>query len=239
MARTTIEWTECSWNPVTGCSKISAGCEHCYAERMAKRLKAMGQPRYRNGFNVTLHEDIVELPLHWRAPRSIFVNSMSDLFHDEVPDSFIDSVLKTVRKAEWHHFQLLTKRAERLVAIDRVVDWPNNAIVGVTVEHRDTRDRIEALCSTEAPCKFISFEPLIGPVGKIDLRGVDWVIVGGESGPGARPMEEAWAIEIKQQAESLGIPFFFKQWGGFFKKRRGRLLEGREWNGRPRELVRG
>ena len=234
MARTTIEWTECSWNPVTGCSKISAGCEHCYAERMAKRLKAMGQPRYRNGFDVTLHEDIIDLPLNWRSPRSIFVNSMSDLFHEKVPAEFIDSVVSTMRKADWHRYQILTKRAERLVALDRALNWPANAIVGVTVEHRDTRDRIEALRSTKAKCKFISFEPLIAPVGNVDLRGIDWVIVGGESGPGARPMEEAWVLEIKRQAEALGIPFFFKQWGGFFKKRRGRLLEGREWNERPR-----
>jgi protein gp37 len=159
MARTTIEWTECSWNPVTGCSKISAGCEHCYAERMAKRLKAMGQPRYRNGFEVTLHDDI------------------------------IDSVVSTMRKAGWHHYQILTKRVERLVALDKAIDWPANTIVG------------------------------------------------GESGPGARPMQEVWALEIKRQAEALGIPFFFKQWGGFFKKRRGRLLEGREWNERPQELL--
>jgi protein gp37 len=195
---------------------------------MAKRLKAMGQPRYRNGFEVTLHDDIIDLPLRWRSPRSIFVNSMSDLFHEKVPDAFIDSVVSTMRKANWHHYQILTKRAERLVALDASIDWPKNAIVGVTVEHRHTRERIEALRSTAARSKFISFEPLIGPVGEVDLRGIDWVIVGGESGPGARPMQEAWALEIKRQAEALGIPFFFKQWGGFFKKRRGRLLEGRE-----------
>jgi len=204
---------------------------------MAKRLKAMGQPRYRNGFEVTLHDDIIDLPLRWRSPRSIFVNSMSDLFHEKVPDAFIDSVVSTMRKANWHHYQILTKRAERLVALDASIDWPTNAIVGVTVEHRDTRERIEALRSTAARSKFISFEPLIGPVGEVDLRGIDWVIVGGESGPGARPMQEAWALEIKRQAETLGIPFFFKQWGGFFKKRRGRLLEGREWNERPVALL--
>jgi protein gp37 len=239
MARTTIEWTECSWNPVTGCSKISAGCEHCYAERMAKRLKAMGQSRYRNGFAVTLHRDIIGLPLKWRSPRSIFVNSMSDLFHQKVPDAFIDSVIRTIRTADWHRFQLLTKRAERLGILDSEIDWPDNAFVGVTVEHRDTRDRIEELRSTSARYKFISFEPLIGPIGKVDLRGVDWVIVGGESGPGARPMEESWVLEIKRQADALDIPFFFKQWGGVFKKRRGRLLEGREWNERPAVLALG
>lgn len=163
---------------------------------------------------------------------------MSDLFHEKVPDDFIDSVISTMRKADWHRYQVLTKRAYRLVAFDGTIDWPMNAIVGVTVEHRDTRERIEALRSIKAPSKFISFEPLIGSVGKVDLRGIDWVIVGGESGPGARPMEEAWALEIKSQAESNGIPFFFKQWGGFFKKRRGRLLEGREWNEQPREFLR-
>jgi len=233
MARTTIEWTECSWNPVTGCSKISAGCEHCYAERMAKRLCAMGQPRYRNGFKVTLHCDIVDLPLHWRMPRSIFVNSMSDLFHEKVPDAFIASVVETIDAASWHRFQLLTKRAERIAELDSRIKWPANAMLGVTVEHRATRGRIEALRASSAACKFISFEPLIGPVGKVDLRGIDWVIVGGESGPGARPMEEDWVLEIKHQAEALGIPFFFKQWGGVFKKKRGRSLEGREWNEMP------
>lgn len=233
MARTTIEWTECSWNPVTGCTKISAGCDHCYAERMAKRLKAMGQSRYRNGFDLTLHNDILDLPLRWRKPRSIFVNSMSDLFHKKVPDSFIDMVLDTIRKAERHHFQLLTKRAERLVLIEDSIEWPSNTMIGVTVENRDTRDRIDLLRSTSAPIKFISFEPLISSVGKLDLRGIDWVIVGGESGPGARPMDVAWVLEIKRQAERLDIPFFFKQWGGTIKKRRGRILEGQEWNEVP------
>jgi protein gp37 len=197
----------------------------------------MGQPRYRNGFALTLHRDIIDMPLHWRKGRSIFVNSMSDLFHENVPDAFIEEVLATIRKANWHRFQILTKRAGRLASIDADMDWPSNAMVGVTVEHHDTRDRIDELRSTAAPIKFISFEPLIGPVGKVDLRGIDWVIVGGESGPGARPMEEAWVLAIKRQAESLGIPFFFKQWGGFFKKRRGRVLEGREWNGRPSEMI--
>jgi protein gp37 len=237
MARTTIEWTECSWNPVTGCTKISSGCEHCYAERMAKRLCAMGQPRYRNGFKVTLHRDIVDLPLRWRKPRSIFVNSMSDLFHEKVPDAFISSIIETIRSADWHRFQLLTKRAERIEALDACIEWPSNAMVGVTVEHRDTIDRIEALRASSAPRAFISFEPLIGPVGKVDLRGIDWVIVGGESGPGARPMEEAWVLEIKLQAARRDIPFFFKQWGGVFKKKRGRELEGREWNEKPALVV--
>jgi protein gp37 len=237
MALTTIEWTECSWNPVTGCTKVSDGCDHCYAERMAKRLCAMGQPRYRNGFKVTLHRDIIDLPLHWRKPRSIFVNSMSDLFHDKVSDSFIERIIGTIRTADWHNFQLLTKRAKRLVSLDSTIDWPANAMIGVTVEHRDTRERIEALRATSAPTKFISFEPLIGPVGKINLKGIDWVIVGGESGPGARTMEEEWVLEIRRQVETLGIPFFFKQWGGVHKKKRGRLLEGRLWDEKPKIIA--
>ena len=213
MARTTIEWTECSWNPVTGCSKISAGCEHCYAERMARRLCAMGQPRYRNGFEVTLHRDIVDLPLHWRKPRSIFVNSMSDLFHEKVPDAFIASIVETIDATDWHRFQLLTKRAERIAELDSVIAWPSNAMIGVTVEHRDTIGRIDALRASSASRKFISFEPLIGPVGKVDLRGIDWVIVGGESGPGARPMEEAWVLEIKRQTDAPRHSFLLQAMG--------------------------
>jgi protein gp37 len=237
MARTSIEWTECSWNPVTGCSKISDGCAHCYAERMAKRLCAMGQARYRNGFEVTLHPDLLELPLRWRKPRSIFVNSMSDLFHADVPSPYIASVLSTIVRADRHIFQILTKRAERLAAFDLRCDWPRNAMIGVTVEHAKTKDRIKALRATSARSKFISFEPLIGPVGEIDLSGIDWIIVGGESGPGARPMEESWVLDLKRQARERGIPFFFKQWGGVFKKRRGRLLEGRLWEELPAALA--
>ncbi len=233
MASTTIEWTQCSWNPVTGCCKISEGCAHCYAERMAKRLCAMGQQRYAKGFDVALHPDIVDLPLRWRKPKSIFVNSMSDLFHPKVPDSFIASIVETIRKAEWHRFQVLTKRASRLESIDSLLEWPSNTMLGVTVEHRDTHGRLDALRSTKAACKFVSFEPLIGPIGKVDLRGIDWVIVGGESGPGARPMEEAWVLEIRAQAQRLGIPFFFKQWGGVRKKKRGRMLEGQLWDEMP------
>jgi protein gp37 len=233
MARTSIEWTESSWNPVTGCSKISEGCAHCYAERIAVRLQAMGQPRYRNGFQVTLHPDIIELPLHWQKPRSIFVNSMSDLFHKAVPDSFVDSVFSTIEKADWHVFQILTKRVERLAALDRTRDWPRNIMIGVTVESAETADRIDVLRTTSAPLKFVSFEPLIGLVGQVDLRGIDWIIVGGESGPGARPMEEAWVLDLKRQARRFDIPFFFKQWGGPFKKRRGRMLQGRFWDERP------
>ncbi len=193
----------------------------------------MGQARYAKGFDVALHPDIVELPLRWRKPKSIFVNSMSDLFHEKVPDSFIASIVETMRKAEWHRFQLLTKRASRLESIDRLLEWPSNTMLGVTVEHRDTHERLDALRSTKAPCKFVSFEPLIGPIGKVDLRGIDWVIVGGESGPGARPMEEAWVFEIRAQAQRLSIPFFFKQWGGVRKKKRGRMLEGRLWDEMP------
>ena len=187
MARTSIEWTECTWNPVTGCSKISEGCAH----------------------------------------------SMSDLFHEDVPFSFIESVMATIRSADQHVFQILTKRAERLREFERAHEWPGNLILGVTVENADTADRIDFLRSTRARTKFISFEPLIASVGSPDLQGIDWVIVGGESGPGARPMELEWVREIKSRSRDLGIPFFFKQWGGFLKKRNGRILEGRTWDERP------
>jgi protein gp37 len=233
MARTAIEWTEATWNPVTGCTKISEGCAHCYAERMAKRLKAMGQKRYRNGFAVTLHNEIIETPLQWEKPTSIFVNSMSDLFHENVPADFILSVFTTMRRARHHRFQVLTKRAERLAALDEKLIWTPNILMGVTVENRRAVHRIESLRSCQAATKFISFEPLLESIGRLDLSGIGWVIVGGESGPGARKMKEEWVFEIKEQAVAYGIPFFFKQWGGVFKKRAGRLLNGRTWDEMP------
>jgi protein gp37 len=233
MARTAIEWTDATWNPVTGCTKLSEGCAHCYAERMAKRLKAMGQKRYKNGFEVTLHPEVLDAPLHWEKPSSIFVNSMSDLFHENIPADFISSVFKTMNMADHHQFQVLTKRAERLVALDHLFDWTSNILMGVTVENSRSVSRIEALRSCHARLKFISFEPLLESTGRVDLSGIDWVIVGGESGPGARKMEEEWVLEIKEQVETCGIPFFFKQWGGVFKKRAGRLLNGRTWDERP------
>jgi protein gp37 len=229
----TIEWTESTWNPVTGCTRISAGCRHCYAERMAMRLKAMGQPNYANGFQVTLQPQMLDLPLGWRRPQSVFVNSMSDLFHEDVPEAYIAEVFAVMRRATWHRFQVLTKRGQRLAALAPGIAWPRNVWMGVTVESAACLDRIEALRGTGAAVKFLSLEPLLGPLPALDLRGIDWVIVGGESGPGARPMQPEWVTEIRDQCRAAGVPFFFKQWGGTRKKAAGRQLEGRTWDERP------
>lgn len=232
--RSSIEWTQSTWNPVTGCTKVSPGCTHCYAERMALRLRAMGLPNYSHGFKLTLHEDALEAPLSWRKPQMVFVNSMSDLFHEGVPEAFILRVMEIMRRAERHHFQVLTKRSERLLTLDQSVGWPENAWLGVTVENEDYLFRAEHLRRTRAAVKFLSLEPLLGPLPHLDLQGIDWVIVGGESGPGARPMQGSWVVEIRDQCLSAGVPFFFKQWGGVNKKRAGRLLEGRTWDQMPR-----
>jgi len=234
MARTTIEWTESSWNPVTGCTKISPGCAHCYAERMARRLQAMGQPNYANGFRVSLHEHVLELPLHWKRPRMIFVNSMSDLFHHEVPLEFIEKVFEVMKQATHHQFQVLTKRSERLCQLSPRLAWPENVWMGVSVENADYLFRIDHLRLTGAAVKFVSFEPLLGPVGNCDLRGIDWVIVGGESGPKARPMCPEWVRQIRARCLAANVPFFFKQWGGVFRKRNGRSLDGRTWEQWPK-----
>ena len=228
-----IEWTESTWNPVTGCTKISAGCRHCYAERMAHRLQAMGQPNYRAGFAVTLQPQMLELPLGWRKPQMIFVNSMSDLFHEDVPAAFIRQVFDVMRRANWHRFQVLTKRADRLEAIGASLDWPENVWMGVSVETSTQARRIDHLRATGAKVKFLSLEPLLGPLANLDLEGIDWVIVGGESGPGARKMEPSWAAGVRDQCQARGVPFFFKQWGGTRKKRAGRLLDGRIWDEMP------
>lgn len=228
-----IEWTETTWNPVTGCTKISLGCKHCYAERMALRLQAMGQENYRNGFEVTLHERMLPLPLEWRKPRMIFVNSMSDLFHKEVPTEFIEKTFAVMRKASWHTFQVLTKRSDRLLALKDTIRIPKNVWLGVSVECEDYLYRIDDLRKTGAQVKFLSLEPLIGPLPGLNLEGIDWVIVGGESGPGARPMKEEWARDIRDACLASRVPFFFKQWGGVFKKRAGRVLEGRTWDQMP------
>lgn len=228
-----IEWTEATWNPVTGCTMISPGCAHCYAARMAKRLHAMGQPNYRNGFAVTLHPHVLDLPLRWRKPRTIFVNSMSDLFHPDVPVEFVQEVFAVMRKAEWHTFQVLTKRSQRLLSVGRGLQWPNNTWMGVSVENEKYRARIDDLRRTQAKIKFLSLEPLLGPMPNLDLAGIDWVIVGGESGPGARPMNPSWALDIRDQCTRKGVAFFFKQWGGFNKKKAGRLLDGRTWDDLP------
>ena len=228
-----IEWTEATWNPVTGCTKISPGCAHCYAERLARRLQAMGSPKYRNGFKVTLHPETLDQPLHWRKPRMIFVNSMSDLFHQDVPLDFIRQVFMIMRLAHWHTFQVLTKRAERLAELAPHLEWSDNIWMGVTVENADYVFRIDYLRTVPAHVRFLSLEPLLGPIHNLDLRGIDWVIVGGESGPKARKMEKEWVLEIRDRCLEAGVPFFFKQWGGFHRSRNGRELENRVWSQFP------
>ncbi|MCL4369642.1 MAG: phage Gp37/Gp68 family protein [Chloroflexi bacterium] len=232
-ARSSIEWTESTWNPLTGCTKISPGCKHCYAERMARRLKAMGQPNYANGFQLTLHESALGLPLRWSKPQNVFVNSMSDLFHDGVPLEFIVQVFDVMRRAHRHRFQLLTKRSHRLSEVHASLPWPENVWMGVSVESREYSFRIDHLRSTPAAVRFLSLEPLLGPLPDLDLQGIDWVIVGGESGPGARPLDPAWAIDLRGQCQRWRVPFFFKQWGGTRRNRSGRELEGRTWDEFP------
>ena len=232
-----IEWTEATWNPVSGCSKVSSGCLNCYAERMAYRLQRMGNPNYRNGFDVTLHPHLLEAPLSWKRSRLVFVNSMSDLFHEEVSAEFIQQVFDTMRRAHWHTFQVLTKRSERLVDLAPSLAWPSNVWMGVSVENKDVVERIDHLRKVGSTVRFLSLEPLLGPLPELNLRGIHWVIVGGESGPGARLMEPSWVSNIKEQCENSRVPFFFKQWGGVFKKRNGRKLEGKTWDELPRRRV--
>ncbi len=231
--KSSIEWTESTWNPLTGCTKISPGCQHCYAERMALRLQAMKQPNYVNGFKLALHEDSLELPLRWKTPQTIFVNSMSDLFHKDAPLAFILKAFEVMCRASWHRFQVLTKRSDRLVEISPHLPWAANIWMGVSVENQDYTYRIDHLRQTGAKIKFLSLEPLLGPLHHLRLDGIDWVIVGGESGPGARPMEPAWVFDIRDQCLERGVPFFFKQWGGIRKKKTGRELEGRTWDEMP------
>ena len=231
--KTKIEWTESTWNPITGCTPISAGCQHCYAARFAKRLQAMGNPRYKNAFNVTIHEDLITLPLKWKKPQMVFVNSMSDLFHDDVSDETIKSIFHTMNQAPIHTFQVLTKRAERLASIAPELNWTNNIWMGVTVESQEYIYRTELLKTTGAHIKFVSAEPLLSPLGKLELNGIDWIIVGGESGPGCRQMKEEWVLELRDKAEQSNTAFFFKQWGGTNKKKAGSLLQGREYKNYP------
>ena len=231
--RSNIEWTEATWNPVTGCTKISPGCKHCYAERLAKRLQAMGQPNYARGFEVALHEHALTLPIRWKRPQRIFVNSMSDLFHADVPLEFIRQVFAVMRRAHWHRFQILTKRSERLRALDPNLDWASNVWMGVSVENEEYTFRIDDLRATGACVKFLSLEPLLGPLPALRLDGIHWAIVGGESGPGARPMAEEWVLDIREQCRRNSVAFFFKQRGGVNKKKTGRLLEGRTWDEIP------
>lgn len=232
-----IEWTESTWNPVSGCTKISPGCKNCYAERMAKRLKAMGMDSYRNGFKVTLQTQTLEIPLKWKKPQLIFVNSMSDLFHDKVPDDYILQVFDIMNRADWHRYQILTKRPERLIEMNNKLNWASNIWMGVSVENSDYVNRIDLLRKSSSHVRFLSLEPLIGPLPQMNLKGIDWVIVGGESGPGARPMDESWVTDIRDQCSAAGVAFFFKQWGGVNKKKTGRILQGRTWDEMPVSCV--
>lgn len=231
--KSSIEWTESTWNPVTGCNKISPGCKNCYVERMAKRLKAMGSENYENGFKLATHDHVVNLPLQWRKPQVIFVNSMSDLFHKNVSLDFILKVFETMNKAHWHIFQVLTKRSDRLLELNKYLPWSKNIWMGVSVENKDFTYRIKDLSKTDAATKFLSIEPLIGPINRFSLKNIDWVIVGGESGPKSRPMKEEWVTSIRDKCLKQNIPFFFKQWGGVQKKKNGRELEGRTWDEMP------
>lgn len=233
MSQSKIEWTESTWNPVTGCKKISPGCKYCYAEKMSKRLKAMGQRNYKKGFKLTLQPHMLELPIRWKKPQTIFVNSMSDLFHKDVPLEYLQEVFDVMRRAHWHRFQVLTKRADRLEMLAPFLDWPANVWMGVSVENAQYTFRIDHLRRTPAKTKFLSLEPLLGPLRNLDLENIDWAIVGGESGFGARPMLVNWVTEIREQCQNAGIAFFFKQWGGVQKKRNGRELEGRTWDEMP------
>jgi protein gp37 len=232
-ANSHIEWTEATWNSVTGCTKISAGCKNCYAERMALRLEAMGNRRYRNGFRVTLHDDLVDLPKSWRISRMIFVNSMSDLFHKDVPLDFIQRVFATMRDCSQHTFQILTKRSDRLLNLAPKIDWPPNVWMGVSIEDSRVLYRIDDLRRVSAAIRFLSCEPLIGSLAGIDLTDIHWVIVGGESGFGARPMKIEWVREIFRACRNHQVPFFFKQWGGVRKDLTGRLLRGGTYDEMP------
>jgi protein gp37 len=235
MAQSSIEWTELTWNPVTGCTKVSQGCKFCYAEVMAKRLKAMGLEKYKNGFEVTLHPETLEEPYGWKKSRVVFVNSMSDLFHPDVPIDFIQDVFRVMRENPRHVFQVLTKRTELLLEYDsqNLLEWAENIWMGTSVEDKRVMHRIDTLQETNAATKFLSCEPLIGPLPDMKLDGIHWVIVGGESGHSPRPMKAEWVIDIKEQCEKAGVPFFFKQWGGRNKKKTGRKLEGTTWNDMP------
>lgn len=228
-----IEWTEVTWNPATGCKKVSQGCKHCYAERMATRLKAMGSARYLDGFAPTLHWDLLDAPRKWRRPRTVFVNSMSDLFQEDVPLDFIERAFGTMRDCPQHTFQILTKRSARLAKVASKLPWPRNVWMGVSVESNRVKSRIEDLLAVPAHVRFLSCEPLLGPLNDLSLSGIHWVIVGGESGPKARPMSEHWALDIRDQCQAAHVPFFFKQWGGPRKDLTGRVLGGRVYDEMP------
>jgi protein gp37 len=233
MSKSKIEWTESSWNPVTGCNKISEGCNNCYAERMAKRLQAMGQRNYVNGFEVACHPHMLDVPLRWKKSNMIFVNSMGDIFHEKVPFNFVKQVFDVMCAADQHLYQVLTKRAKRLLELSKMLKWKDQIWMGVTVEKKTLKYRIDYLKKTPANIKFLSLEPLLGPLGKLSLSGIDWVIVGGESGPRARSIEADWAREVRDQCIEQNVPFFFKQWGGVQKKKNGRILDGITWDEMP------
>jgi protein gp37 len=233
MAESSIEWTEMTWNPTTGCTKISAGCKHCYAELMAKRLQAMGVDKYKNGFKIAVHEDTLNAPYSWKGSKLVFVNSMSDLFHPEIPLDFIQRVFDVMNNNPQHTFQILTKRADRLFAVHEELKWTENIWMGVSIEDARVVDRIDFLRKTNAKIKFLSCEPLIGPLVNLNLDKIDWVIVGGESGRNARSIKEWWVWDIRQQCREAGVAFFFKQWGGTNKKKAGRELGGRTYNEMP------
>ncbi len=235
--RSTIEWTEVTWNPVTGCTKISHGCKFCYAERMSKRLQAMGIDKYQNGFAITTHESTINEPLKWRKPRLVFVNSMSDLFHKSVPSTFIEAVFQVMNRASQHTFQVLTKRPSRVIQMNEKLRWTPNIWLGTSIESERWIGRLEHLKESDAQTKFLSLEPLLAPLPYIQLDGVDWVIVGGESGPRARPIEADWVRDIRDNCLENNVPFFFKQWGGVFKKRTGRTLDNRTWDQMPKQKV--
>ncbi len=229
-----IEWTEATWNPVTGCDKVSPGCKNCYAERLALRLQAAGTAQDINGFQLTLQPQVLERPTGWKKPKLIFVNSMSDLFHRDIPTEFIKRVFSVMQTSSQHQFQVLTKRAERVAELNDHLIWGDNVWMGVSIESNDYRKRIDYLKRTSAKIKFLSLEPLLGPLPGLDLEGIDWVIVGGESGPHSRPMKADWVRQIRAQCVTAKVPFFFKQWGGVFKSRTGRTLDGRTWDQMPK-----
>lgn len=235
--QSSIEWTDSTWNPVTGCTKISPGCKHCYAEKFAERWRGIPDHPYEQGFDLKLWPARIELPLTWKKPRTIFVNSMSDLFHDKIPTPFIKKIFSVMQDAHWHTFQILTKRADRLADLANELNWPKNIWMGVSVENEQYLGRIDKLRHVPAAVRFISFEPLLGPVGKADLTEIHWAIVGGESGPGARPIDPKWVREIRSLCSKKKTAFFFKQWGGVQKSRTGRILDGRTWDQMPKQFI--
>jgi protein gp37 len=235
----TIEWTEATWNPVTGCTQVSPGCAHCYAKVFAERWQGVPGHPYEQGFDLRLWPERLDIPLRWRRPRTIFVNSMSDLFHEDIPLEFVDRVFATMREAHWHTFQILTKRQDRLGELAMRLDWPPNVWMGVTIENRRFIHRADVLRAVPAAVRFISAEPLLGPLERLDLRGIDWLIAGGESGARHRRIDPDWVRDLRDACVRAGVSFFFKQWGGRRPKSNGRELDGRRWDEYPQPVLRG